>query len=327
MSDNELLQKVINDQGAGANDHGGYLHIPQVLQFLDYIFDATVLAQQVRHERVRGDVVELTRIGVGQRLLRVATEAVNDGVNAGAAFSKISLSTTKFRLDWELTTEALEDGLEGNDLEDHIARLMANQVGNDMEDYAINADSTITTDPSLKAFDGWSKRARNIGHVVDGAEATSNRTMFSQALKAMPRKHMANRSGLKFFTGSSVLQDFLDSEQALTLTHNYTGVVPANENAILSAPGTGFYRIWGQDVQEVPLFDETRAGEASGSTGTHGEIWLTNPQNLIIAVKREVQVYREFKNKKDAIEYTVYVRYGTAIENGDAFVVVKNVKV
>src|SRR5690349_825614 len=131
---NELLNKVINDQGTAAASKGGYLEAPQVRQFLDYVNDATTLSQQVRVERIRGDVAELTRIGIGERLLRVATEAVDDGVNVGAAFSKISLSTTKFRLDWELSTEALEDGLEGEALEDHIVRLMANQVGNDIED-------------------------------------------------------------------------------------------------------------------------------------------------------------------------------------------------
>jgi len=44
-------------------------------------------------------------------------------------------------------------------------------------------------------------------------------------------------------------------------------------------------------------------------------------------VKREIVVYREFKPKKDTVEYTMYTRVGTQIENGEAFVVVKNVKV
>lgn len=329
MSNNELLEKVIATDAAVADAKGGFLAPTQVNNFIDYIYDATVLGSQVRTERIRGDVAELTRIAVGERLLRVATEALDDGVNVGAAFSKISISTTKFRLDWELSTEALEDGREGAAFEDHIARLMANQVGNDLEDYAINADSANTTDPALKAFDGWSKRARNIGHVVDAGGATVTRSVFNSALKAMPRKHMQNRAQLKFFTGSNIMQDYMESEQARIETLDANGGI----NSPITPTGAyGFTmgRAFGQTIQEVPLFEEDRKGDYSGgasATNVHGEIWLTNPKNLIWAVKREVQVYRQFAPKKDAIEYVLYCRVGTAIENGDAFVVVKNVRV
>lgn len=326
---NELLEKVVNDPGnVNGDKKGGYLAPAQVRQFFDYMYDVTVLGSQVRTERIRGDVAELTRMGVGERLLRVATEAVDDGVNVGAAFSKISLSTTKFRLDWEISTEALEDGLEGDSLEDHIARLMATQVGNDMEDYAINASSTITDDPGIGAFDGWSARANRIGHVIDAAGGTLDRTVFSGMLKAMPRKHMQNRAALKFFASSNAIQDFLDAEAAIELAANNT---ERSAGSILSGPlGYTAPRIYGQSVQEVPLFEDTKTGSYSGgdsANATHSEVWLTNPKNLIWAVKREVQVYREFAPKKDAWEYTLFTRFGTAIENGDAIVVAKNVNV
>jgi hypothetical protein len=325
---NELLQKVVNDTDGNGDKKGGYLAPQQVRTFLDYATDVTVLGPQVRTERIRGDIAELTRMGIGERLLRVATEAVDDGVNVGAAFSKISLSTTKFRLDWEISTEALEDGLEGAQLEDHIARLMANQVGNDMEDYAINAASSKTDDPGIGAFDGWSARAGAIGHVVDAGGATLTRDVFSSMLKAMPRQKKMNRANLKFFTSSNAIQDFLDAEQVLELAADNTERSAA---AILSGPlGYTMPRIYGQSVQEVPLFEENKVGTYSGgdsASAVHSEVWLTDPKNLIWAIKREVQVYRQFAQKKDSWEYTVYVRFGTAIEDGNAIVVAKNVKV
>jgi len=73
--------------------------------------------------------------------------------------------------------------------------------------------------------------------------------------------------------------------------------------------------------------DETKAGDYSGASGDHSDVWLTFPKNLIWGVKRSITVYREFKPKKDTIEYTMYCRVGTSVENVDAFVVVKNVKV
>jgi hypothetical protein len=69
------------------------------------------------------------------------------------------------------------------------------------------------------------------------------------------------------------------------------------------------------------------AGDYSGATGEHGELWLTFPQNLLWGIKREIKVVREYKAKKDTIEYTMFCRVGTQVENADAFVVVKNIKV
>jgi len=54
---------------------------------------------------------------------------------------------------------------------------------------------------------------------------------------------------------------------------------------------------------------------------------LTFPQNRIIGIQRDITIYREFKPKKDTIEYTVYTRQGVQIENLDALVVVKNVRI
>lgn len=328
---NELLEKVIRTTEVGAGG-GGLLNPEQSNRFIDYMWDATVLGSQVRTIRMRSTEQEIDKVGVGERLMRVATEAVDDGVNAGAVFSKISLTTKKLRLDFELSTESLEDNLEGEALEDHIARLMATQAGNDLEDVAINGDTALTSDPLLKAFDGWSKRARAAGHVVDHAGGPLNREAFNRALKAMPRKYMQRRNGLKFFTGSNVIQDYLFSLTDLATTPESIAasmIQGNNGNGVRTSGPAGFTTTFafGVPVQEVPLFEETRTGSYTNATGDHGELWLTYPQNLLWGVKREIQVYREFKPKKDTIEYTMFCRVGTQVENADAFVVVRNIKV
>lgn len=327
---NELLEKVIRTTEVGSGG-GGLLNAEQADRFIDYMWDATVLGSQVRTIRMRATEQDIDKIGVGERLMRVATEAVDDGVNAGATFTKISLTTKKLRLDWELSTESLEDNIEGDALEDHIARLMATQAGNDIEDVAINGNTALTSDPLMKAFDGWRKLALAGGHVVDHAGQPLNRAAANKALKAMPRKYMQRRNGLKFFTGSNLIQDYLYG-----LTQTASGLISleqvaqnVTQNGVRTEGPAGFtsQAIFGVPVQEVPLFLETVDGDYSGATGDHGDLWLTFPQNMLWGVKREIQVYREFKPKKDTIEYTMYCRVGTQIENADAFVVVKNVKV
>lgn len=329
MSD-ELIEKVIRTTEV-ASGGGGLLNAEQSNRFIDYMWEATVLGNQVRTIRMRADTVDIDKLGIGERLMRVATEAVDDGVNAGATFSKISLTTKKLRLDWEISTESLEDNIEGDGLEDHIARLMATQAGNDLEDVAINGNTSLTGDPLLKAFDGWRKRALAGGHVIDHAGGAVDRSVFNKALKAMPRKYMQRRNGLKFFTGSNVIQDYLFSLQNTSADYVTPEAMAASgiNSAVRTDGPAGFTtgNAFGIPVQEVPLFEETLDGDYSGQTGDHADVWLTFPNNMLWGVKREIQVFREFKPKKDTTEYTMFCRVGTQIENADAFVVVKNVKI
>lgn len=334
----ELLEKVIRT--TEIREGGGLLDTEQANRFIDYMWDATVLGAQVRTIRLRGDEQEITRIGVGERLMRAATEAVDDGMNVGVAFAKISLSTKKLRLDWELSTETLEDNIEGAAFEDHVARLMTAQAGQDLEDIAINGDTRLTRDPLLKVFNGWRRLGRDGGQVVDARGKGLSRDVFNSALKAMPRKYMQRRNTLKFFTGANLMQDYLYSltTEADAMTQVQGAQIVQNGGA--TAPGNAGWTInvasFGVPIQEVPLLSETQDGDYASYTENgvtydptrdHGELWLTFPQNLLWGVKREIQVFREFKPKKDSIEYTMYCRVGTEVENKDAFVVVKNVAV
>lgn len=329
MNENELLEKVIVSTEIGNPAGTGLLAPAQASQFIDYMFDATVLGDQVRTIRMRSTEQEIDRIGVGRRLIRAAIEAVDTGENQGVYFSKISLRTHKIRLDWELSTETLEDNLEGEALEDHIARMMATQAGQDLEELAINGD-TDSTDKTLGIFDGWRKIALEgntdgAAHIVDHGGQPLNRAAFNKALKAMPRQYMQKRNQLKAFTGGNLVQDFLSEQVEDVYNPNYANL----NSTVRTEGGAGFRvgRVFGVELQEVNMFDETLDGDYSGAAGDHGELWLTFPQNLLWGVKREIKVVREYAVKKDTIEYTMFCRVGTAIENTDAFVVVKNIKV
>lgn len=320
---NELLEKVTTTAVVGA-DGGGLLNAEQSDRFIDYMWDATVLAQEGFVRRMKADTVDIDKVAVGSRLARQATEAVDDGVNAIPTFTKISITTKKLRLDWEVSTESVEDALESG-IQDHIARLMATQFGNDIEDLAINGDDT-SVDPLLGAFDGFKKLALTNGHVVAGAGAGLDKAIFNKAIKAMPRKYLQRRNQLRFYTGSNLQQDWLYSLTSISSTPQDIAESILSGNP--SAPG-GTVRpyAFGIPVKEVPLFDETVAGTYSGATGQHGHVELTFPENRIWGIKREVKVYSDFEAKKDTTEFTAYVRVGVQIENADAFVIVKDVKV
>jgi hypothetical protein len=316
---------------ASENGNGGLLNPEQSARFLDYMFDATVIGKVARTVRMKSDTAEIDRMSVGEKLMKLATEGDNDGANSAVTFSKISLTTKKLRMDWELSTESLEDNIEGADLEDHIARLMATQAGNDIEDVLLNGDTTLTGDALYKSFDGVVKKAKASGRVVDAAGAAVSREVFNKALKAMPRKYKQRRGDLRFLAGSNLIQDFL---YANSIGTNQTipqdiassvirgGVAPLGGPAGYVAPFA-----FGIPIVEVPLLSETQTGSYSAATGSHGDIHLTFPNNVVIGIKRDVTVYRFFQPRKDTIEYTMYTRVGVQIEQADAWVVVRNVKV
>jgi hypothetical protein len=315
----------------GATSKGGLLNPEQSARFLDYMFDATVIGKVARTVRMRADTTEIDRIGVGERLMTVASEADNTAVNAAVTFSKISLTTKKLRLDWELSTESLEDNIEGADLEDHIARLMATQAGNDIEDLVLNGDSAASG--LMSAFDGIVKKAKANGHVVDAAGDSITRAIFNSALKALPRKYKQRRTDLRFLAGSNLIQDYLYSTSQLgqygsANPQDIASSVIRGTDPVLGGPA-GFVApfAFGIPIVEVPLLPETQTGTHTGASGSHGDVHLTFPNNVVIGIKRDVTVYRFFWPRKDSIEYTMYTRVGCQIEQADAWVVVKNVKV
>jgi hypothetical protein len=344
---NELFQKVV-DTALVAGGEGGILNPEQANRFIDYMWDETVLGQTVRQIRMNAPVREIDKMDLGARIARHATEGVDDGINASPTFSKITLTTEKIRLDWELTSEALEDNIEQANLEDHIARLMATQLGNDLEDLAINGDTDISPSEDgyalLKAFDGYRKRSLEGATVIDALGDTVNTSLFNRAYKALPRKFKARRDQLRFFTSSGLVQDYHEFLALLGVQNEAFAQIIQPGNPVIQpgGPNKGLspLRPFGIPLFEVPLYadDETGtydAGDAATPTGLsqsdpteeyHGHIELTHPDNRLWGIKREIKVYRKFAEKKDAVEFTVFTRQGVQIDNLDAYVVVNNVR-
>jgi hypothetical protein len=337
-SQEEILSKAdeVTTSVVG-NDSGGLMKPAQSNRFLDFVIDQSVLMQNARVVRMRTPQMEIDKVSVGTRLLSKATEATDSGANAAVTFSKVSLSTVKLRLDWALSTESLEDNIEGASLEDHIAQVMARQTANDLDDLFINGN-TSSNNGLLKALDGFVKLAKTNGRVVDEAGNQVSRATYDRILRNMPTKYLQRRNELRFFSGSGNVQDTIyslgnpNSATAATAgapsPGSTTGDVAFLQGAMRGNGGPGSTGIspFGIPLIEVPLMPETVTGDYSGAAGSHGHIELTFPQNRVIGIHRDITVYRQFKPKTDTIEYTQYMRVASNIENADSYVIGKNVK-
>ncbi|MBP9820222.1 phage major capsid protein [Candidatus Woesebacteria bacterium] len=287
---------------------GGILSPEQSRTFIDYVWDATVLANDGRKVTMRANTQEIEKVNVGERVIRAANQADGTYTNAGATFSKVELTTTKIRLDWEVSTESLEDNIEGGALEDHLVRLMTNAFANDLEDLAINGDGS--TGNFLSIMDGFVNQVTTGGDAHEAVVTVSNNEWSPEVLEsvihALPRKYRALKSGLKFYAGTDtfagIVKENGTNADAIWTEDSRNQWLSGNGQTFGGARGT---RALGVPVLEVPYFPDDY-------------VELTFPQNRVWGFQRDIKVNREYKIKKDTIEYTVFVRFGITWEELDS---------
>ena len=334
---NEVTTTVVA-ASAGVPSRGGLLYPEQSNRFLDFVTDQSVLMKNARVVRMKTPQMDIDKVSVGTQLLRKATEITDDGVNAQVTFSKVSLSTVKLRLDWNISTESLEDNIEGASLEDHIAQMMARQTANDLDDLLINGN-TSSNNSLLKALDGFIKLSKASGLTQDLAGVNTSRSVFDKVLRKMPTKYLQRRNELRFFAGPNTVQDAIyslsnpnsatEATAGAASPGSTTGDVAFLQGSMRANGGVGTTGLspFGIPLVEVPLTPEDVAGDYSGASGNHAHIELTFPNNRVVGIHRDITVYRQFKPKTDTIEYTQYMRIAANIENAESYVIGKNVKI
>jgi hypothetical protein len=296
---------------------GGILAPEQARRFIDYVWDGTVLAKDGRRVTMRANTIELEKVNVGERVIRAAAQADPAFTNAGATFTKVELTTKKIRLDWEVSTEALEDNIEGGALEDHLVRLMTSAFANDIEDLAINGDGS--TGAFLSIMEGFVHKATTTGDAHEALVSVSDNNWTTDVMQniilAMPRKYRALKNNLKFYAGTDAFQGIIKNNGTLAdaIAEAFVDRGPGterNRQAYLDGQAQTFggartTRVLGVEVQEVPYYPA-------------GYVDLTFPQNRVWGFQRDITVNRQYVPKKDTIEYTVFVRFGLQWEELDA---------
>jgi hypothetical protein len=295
----------------------GILSPEQANRFIDYVWDATVLANDGRRVTMRANTMEIEKVNVGERVIRAAAQALGEYENAGATFTKVELTTKKIRLDWEVATESLEDNIEGGALEDHLVRLMTNAFGNDIEDLAINGDGS--EDPFLGIWEGFVHQVKTTGDAHQAVVSVSGNEWTPQVMQeviyAMPRKYRAIKSNLRFYAGTDAFAGIVANNGTLAdaiaeAVGRGNGNTARNTQGYLDGIGQTFggpnrTRVLGVDVLEVPYYPADYVD-------------LTFPANRVWGFQRDITVNREYQAKKDTIEYTVFVRLGITWEELDA---------
>ncbi len=125
----------------------------------------------------------------------------------------------------------------------------------------------------------------------------------------------ALKSNLKFYAGTDAFAGIVRNNGTLadaisSAFADRVGSTQANRQEFLDGGAQTLgnartTRVLGVDVLEVPYYPA-------------GYVDLTFPQNRVWGFQRDITVNREYKPKKDTIEYTVFVRFGIQWEELDA---------
>jgi HK97 family phage major capsid protein len=287
--------------GDSSDNESGILNPEQSRQFIEYIFEQQVLARDGRRVTMRTNTAELEKLNVGERVIRAAAQADATFANAAVTFTKVEVTTKKIRLDWEVSSEALEDNIEGAGLEDHLVRTMTRAFANDLEDLAINGTGS-GTNAFLNILQGFVAKETTGNSATYGTDVESLQGL----VLAMPRKFRAARSGMKFYADTETVANIINglgSSGNLPSERIVERVIDGQAPQTLGAPIQ--YRVLGIPLLEVPLMPS-------------GFVSLTFPENRIWGFQRDVTVHREFKPKKDTVEYTTFLRFGVQVEETDA---------
>jgi HK97 family phage major capsid protein len=313
---NEIAERMNKSLTTTDLASGGLLNPAQSDAFITYMFELTLLTK-IRLIRMTTPKQDIDKIGVGTRLLRKATEMSTVTDSTSFTLGKVQLVTQKCVLPWDISRDTYKRNIERSGVADTVQRLMAIQAGNDVEDLALNGDTT-SNDGLLSTLDGWIRQAKTSSATkqVMASGSGISKSLFSRMIKAMPTKYKTRRNELRFYAPPNVVQDYVDS---LSDRETPLGDSLIQEGAKAMA--------FGVPVIEVPLMNQTVSGTYTGATGDHSDVILTFPENFISGVLEDIVVFHWFNARKDAHEFTLYLEVDFKWENLDAVVMLRDVKV
>ncbi len=207
MSDaRRSLEKVTTGDFSG----GGLLNRQQFTEFFREVQEQAQILDLVRFEDVDAPKGQIDKIGVGERLLRSATEATEGSLNSPNT-GKVEYDTEKVELPWEVSMETVEDTIEGSGTADTLVELFANQMSVDLEDLGANGDTT-DADSFVSIVDGWVTFAENDTNTstYDHQGGAIEKDVFKNLKMALPVRYRRDTSNLRWLMSEDQKEEYKD---------------------------------------------------------------------------------------------------------------------
>lgn len=274
---NKNLSKRADMALSDLSSNGGLLSPEQSNIFIDMVQEQPTILNQARIERMAAPQKKINRMGFGSRIMRAAPQgaspyAADDGTNdrhlaaadrSAPTTSQVTLSTKEVMAEISIPYEVLEDNIEGMSIEDHIMRQIAERAAEDLEEWALSAD-TASGDAYLALNDGLLKTATS--NIVDNLSAGISPDLFEQALLSMPQKYLRNLNALR---------QYIPVQEEIKYRANVAKRATGYGDSALSSDGQ--LSAFGVPVDKTPLMP--------ASTGI-----FTFPKNIIFGIQRDINI-------------------------------------
>jgi hypothetical protein len=289
---------------------GGRLPADVADQFIDFLIEQQNALPRVQTRRMVGPEGHTDELTIASRKLRKATEGTDPTAANAIGTKRRTLTTVEVIWAEDLTLTFLEDAIERAGTEQHIARMLATQFGNDLNDLAWNGDEADTADPFRVINNGWIMLAQADSDVHDAdltdtslgdpsSLETSPTGILKIVSKALPYR-FKGRTDLSFWVPVPFGEEYADE-----LSRRETNL----GDAVVQG-GFPSMRYFGRPVRVEPHFIEENADK----------VVLTPDGNLFFGVQRQMMVESEWRPRPRVVQYTITARVDVNYATGDAIV-------
>lgn len=318
MNNRELLRKA-DIALSDLTNNGGLLNPEQANRFIRKLIEEPTMLAVIRVVEMNAPQRNIDKIVFGSRILRAGTSAtaLSSGDRSKPTTSQVTLNTDEVVAEVRLPYDVIEDNIErGNigmnsdgsggagtpasgGLIDTIQTLMVEAASRDLEELAIQGD-TSSTDDYLALEDGYIKDVTTNGNVVDCLGQSLQRSIFKNGLQSLPDQYHRDRASMRHFVSVDNEIEYRD-----TLAARATGL---GDNTI-----TGFNPVFGFGVPLQPVHL---------MPNDHG--LLSNPLNFIMGIQRQITLEYDKDISARVYKMVLSARIAVVVEEAEAAVVYNN---
>lgn len=171
MNKAEKIAKVFS---GGENSSLVHLNTAQADKFIDYVVDESVILKSSRVVRMDTPQKVIGKIGISDKILYPAQrgQALNSSKRTEATPDKITLVSQEVIGEVRIYDDEVEDNIEGVAFKEHMMKMVAKKVANQLERVAVYSRKVANPTDLLQMFDGFIKEIETNGGVVVDASDT-----------------------------------------------------------------------------------------------------------------------------------------------------------
>jgi hypothetical protein len=288
---------------------GGYMTTAQSNRFFRKMMDEPTILKDARVVPMSRPKMEINKIGFGTRILRAAQQGSistpEQGETGGRALTRaqrykptterVTLQTSEVIAEIDLPYEAIEDSIEGGDLDASVFQqtildMMAARISLDLEELVILGD-TASGDTYLALQNGIIKQT--VSNIVNQAGDPMGPQLFGNMIKALPTKYYKLLNRYRFYSSKP---KEIDYRMTIAQRQTQLGDATLQGNFPISVLG-------------VPL--------SSAALMPSSNMVLIIPNNLIIGVQRNLRMEFDKDIRERAFIIVVTMRLAIAFEEED----------